>query len=108
MENRTRSVVAALALAVLSGCGGMAGGPDDMGLTSVPAPAPVPRTPEDRLVAAIEANDCVLTASNVEPILLQASLTQAELAAIVPDLAAAGRAEVAATGTIRVLTDNCI
>ena len=93
----------------LSACsGGMAGMPDDMGLTTVPAPAAIPRTPEDRLVAAIEANNCVLTASNVEPILLQANLTQAELAAIVPELAAAGRAEVAATGTIRVLTNNCI
>jgi hypothetical protein len=64
--------------------------------------------PEERLVAAIESQNCVLTASNVESILLQANLTQDQLVEITPQLAAAGRAEVAATGTIRVLTDKCI
>ena len=65
-------------------------------------------SPKDRLVAAIEADDCLLTAANVGTILLRANLTQAALTAIVPELAAEGRAEVAADGAIRVLTDNCI
>ncbi len=97
------------ALMALSACGGtMAGMTDDMGMTTAPAPAPIPQTPNDRLVADIEANNCVLTASNVETILLQANLTQADLVSLTPELAAEGRAEVAAEGTIRVLTNNCI
>ncbi len=97
------------AFVALSACGGtMAGMTDDMGMTAAPAVQAAPLAPKDRLVAAIEANNCVLTASNVEPILLQANLTQADLVSLTPELAAEGRAEVAAEGTIRVLTDNCI
>jgi hypothetical protein len=96
-------LAAVLGLLVLAACGGGAAP------AAAPVAAPVvPATPEDRLVAAIEAQNCVLTASNVEVILLQANLTQADLVAITPQLAAQGKAEVAAEGTIRVLTDNCI
>jgi hypothetical protein len=108
MQNRIMTLVAALSLAALAGCGGTPGGPDDMGLTAAPTPAAAPLAPKDRLVAAIETNNCVLTADNVESILLQANLTQDQLRSLTPELAAEGRAEVAATGTIRVLTDNCI
>ena len=70
-------------------------------------PEPPPPPPEVRLVAAIEAQGCVLTADNVGDVLLSANLTQAELAEITPRLADAGRVEVAGTGAIRVLTDRC-
>ena len=94
------------ALTALSACGApqMAGPGTAQARPQVQPVAP----PKDRLVAAIEAQDCVLTAENVETILLQARLTQAELKDLTPQLAAEGRAEVAAAGTIRVLTDNCI
>jgi hypothetical protein len=93
------------ALVALSACGA----PQSAPVTSQPAPQALPpAAPKDRLVTAIEAQNCVLTSGNVEAILLQANLTQADLVAITPELAAEGRAEVAAEGTIRVLTDNCI
>ncbi len=94
------------ALTALSACGApqMAG----PGASQVrPQVLPI-AAPKDRLVAAIEAQNCVLTADNVETILLEARLTQAELKDLTPQLAAESRAEVAAAGTIRVLTDNCI
>jgi len=72
------------------------------------APPPAPRAPEDRLVAAIEENGCLLTADNAAAILLRANLTQEQLLALAPTLAANGRAEVAASGAVRVLTDRCI
>lgn len=99
-------LLAVAALAALTACGAP---PSSGTATSQPAPQVLPpAAPKDRLVAAIEAQNCVLTASNVESILLQARLTQAELVALTPELAAEGRAEVAAEGTIRVLTQNCI
>jgi hypothetical protein len=98
---------AGVALLVLAACGNApAGGAD---IVSQPAPQVLPPAqPKDRLIAAIEAQDCVLSRQNVEAILLDANLTQAQLAELTPQLAAEGRAEVAAEGTIRVLTDNCI
>jgi hypothetical protein len=94
------------AIVILSACGNApAGGPDIV--QAAPQVQPVAQ-PKDRLIAAIEAQDCVLTRQNVESILLDASLTQAQLQELAPQLAAEGRAEVAAEGTIRVLTDNCI
>lgn len=78
-------------------------------LPRAPTPPPIATLPpKERLVSAIEANGCLLTASNVGAILLRANLTQEQLLAIAPELAAEGRAEVAADGAIRVLTDNCI
>lgn len=75
---------------------------------STAAPLVVPATPKDALVAAIEANGFILTAENVGAILLRANLTQAQLIELTPELAAEGRAEVAQSGAIRVLTENCI
>lgn len=72
-----------------------------------PDPVIEPDPPEVRLVSAIEEQGCVLTAANVETILLSAGLTQAELAEITPRLAEAGRVEVAGTGAIRVNTETC-
>jgi hypothetical protein len=98
-------VLALAAMAALAAC---APGAPRPAPPVAPQPVPVPVTPEERLVAAIEAQNCVLTAQNVEAILLDASLTQADLVSLTPQLAAQGRAEVAAEGTIRVLTQNCI
>ncbi len=98
-------LISVLAMAALTAC---APGAPRPAPPVEPRPTPVPVTPEERLVAAIEAQNCVLTSSNVEAILLDANLTQADLVSLTPQLAAEGRAEVAAEGTIRVLTQNCI
>jgi hypothetical protein len=106
MAQARLAFLAMAALTALSACGG--------GVPMTPAPSqPAPQVlppaaPKDRLIAAIEAQNCVLTAQNVESILLDAGLTQSELVALTPELAAEGRAEVAAEGTIRVLSQNCI
>jgi hypothetical protein len=94
-------------LTVLSAC--VAPRPMAESEVAQPVPQVLPLAqPKDRLVAAIEAQNCVLTADNVEAILLEAQLTQADLIALTPELANEGRAEVASEGTIRVLTANCI
>jgi hypothetical protein len=102
MISRPLLSVAMLALAGLAACApGMP--------RAVQQAAPVaPLTPKDSLVAAIEANGCVLTAQNVGAILLRANLTQNDLLVLTPELAAEGRVEVAQSGVIRVLTENCI
>jgi len=107
----TGLLAAPVALA-LAGCASLA--PENVvpgGMTgTAPAPAPAPVVadpPEVRLVAAIEAQGCVLTADNVEAVLLTANLTQAELAEITPALAESGRVEVAGSGAIRVNTERC-
>lgn len=107
---RAPRLVLAGAVLALSACTSLS--PEDIvgGGTAAPASAaPViePDPPEVRLVAAIEEQGCVLTADNVETILLAANLTQAELAEITPRLADAGRVEVAGSGAIRVNTDTC-
>jgi hypothetical protein len=106
MTRERIGLLALVAFAALAACGApQSAGPG----TSQPAPQVLPTAqPKDRLVAAIEAQSCVLTSQNVEAILLDANLTQADLVQLTPELAAEGRAEVAAEGTIRVLTDNCI
>ena len=100
-----RLVVLGFAL-TLSGCGMI---PLRMsGAQTAPAPMPATLAPKERLVAAIAANGCLLTATNVDTILSQAQITQPELRTLTAELAASGRAEVSGEGTIRVLTDTCI
>jgi hypothetical protein len=101
-----RVTVLALALG-LSGCG-MLRSVMPMSHSSVPAPQPMLLSPKDRLVAAIAANNCLLTADNVDRILAQAQISQPDLRALTTELAAEGRAEVSGEGTIRVLTETCI
>ena len=98
-----RLAILGLAL-TLSGCG-MVQMP---GQQSAPTPLPATLAPKERLVAAIAANNCLLTASNVNTILTQARITQPDLRALTAELAAEGRAEVSGEGTIRVLTETCI
>ncbi|MCC7321028.1 MAG: hypothetical protein IT542_08630 [Rubellimicrobium sp.] len=64
--------------------------------------------PVDRLVAAIEANGCLLNAQNADAIQSAAGLSRGEVAGHVQELRAAGRVEAAASGTIRLLSANCI
>lgn len=73
-----------------------------------PAGVAVSAAPEDRLVAALETQGCVLTNTNVGPVLVQAGLTQAELPALISTLGSQRRVEPMDGSTIRVLSDNCI
>lgn len=106
---RATAIPLVCAAAALAGCTSLS--PEDIvagsAQSSPPAPVIAPDPPEVRLVAAIEEQGCVLTAQNVETILLAASLTQAELAEITLRLADAGRVEGAGTGAIRVNTEAC-
>jgi len=95
-------VLAGAVLSLVSGCAMPLARP------AAPGAVPVAATPKDRLVAAIEANNCVLTAENVGAVMLRADLTQAELTALTPQLQAEGRVEVAGSGAIRLLSENCI
>ena len=87
---------------------GSLGAQGSMGSVAPAAAAQAPVAPADRLVAAIEAQGCAITADNVAQVLLRANLTQQQLLELGPQLTAQGRAEVTDDGTIRVLTQNCI
>ena len=94
------------ALLLTSAC---AGG----GLVATPAavvktPQPVVLTAKERLVAAIEDNNCVLTADNVGAVLNDATISREELLQLTPQLQAEGRVEVSGSGSIRVMSDRCI
>ena len=99
---RVSPLIAALGLAACTSLS-----PDNIVPSQPAEPLPPPDPPEVRLVAAIEAQGCVLTADNVEDVLLAANLTQADVAEITPRLAEAGRVEVAGSGAIRVNTEAC-
>ena len=73
-----------------------------------PAGVAASAAPEDRLIAALETEGCVLTSANVSSVLVRANLTQAELPALTSALAAQGRIEATDGSSIRVLSDNCI
>ncbi len=73
-----------------------------------PPPAPVFQTAKERLVSAIENNNCVLNKDNVGAILSEATISAEELTTLTPQLADEGRAEVSGSGSIRVLSDQCI
>ncbi len=109
--NGMRMTVAIAALTTLGACsaGVQIGATANTGSVASPTVARAAMaSPKDRLVGAIEQNGCVLNSDNVAQVLLRANLTQQELMRITPELAAEGRAEVSGSGTIRVLTDNCI
>ena len=102
MTATRRLTAAGLCLALLAACGG--------GLPPVSNPAPAaPVVPaKERLVAAIEEAGCLLTVDNRDAILLRANVGLTDLAVIVPELNAEGRAEAAGDGQIRILSANCI
>jgi len=105
-----RLLSAAVLLATaLGGCAPMLpyldGGP---AAAPPPAAAPAPATPRERLVAAIEASGCLLTADNAANIQMRANLSRDELTALVQELRESGQVEAAAPGTIRLLSQHCI
>jgi hypothetical protein len=70
-------------------------------------PQPVAMTAKERLVNAIEANGCTLTADNVSNVLTDATISSSELSSLAPQLEAEGRVRVSGSGAISVLTDTC-
>ncbi|MEJ6397928.1 hypothetical protein [Yoonia sp. 208BN28-4] len=95
--------VSALALIAVAACG-------EVSLVSdtPSAPATVQLSAKERFIRAVEGQGCVLSADNVGAILSRASITPDDMRRIVPELEAAGQAEVASDGEIRVLSANCI
>ena len=81
---------------------------------SQPAPAPRPVgaaptvAPVDRLVAAIEAEGCVLNAQNSGAVQLRANLTREELTPLILQLQSQGQVEASGDASIRLLSQNCI
>ena len=71
-------------------------------------PRPALQTAKERLVAGIEGNGCELNAGNVSTVLRDATISQAELVSLTPQLEAEGRVEVSGSGAIRVISDRCI
>jgi hypothetical protein len=104
-------VLAALSgIALLSACGGIrlpASNPAPAPAAAA-VPAPLTGSPTDRLVAAIGEAGCVLTSANRDAVLTRAGLGLTDLATIVPQLNAEGRAEASGEGSIRILSDVCI
>jgi hypothetical protein len=96
-----RSPLVLAALAGLAACAAAAPPPRPVGAAATVAP-------QDRFVAAVEAEGCVLTNGNLGAVLLRANLTQAELPAITAGLEAQGRIESPGEGSLRILSDNCI
>ncbi|WP_373353063.1 hypothetical protein [Pseudoroseicyclus sp. CXY001] len=128
-----RLTMALIAGAALAGCSvnpdRVTGGPDQTsplvefnpglfgigrgaGAGNASAPAPevpaMPSSAEDRLVTAIEAQGCVLTAANVDSVLVSAGLTTEELRVVTEQLVSSGRAELSGEGAIRVISSSCI
>lgn len=114
-----KRVVLMGALVALTGCangfqipdfrgGGGAAPAPTPAVAVAPPPAPVVLTAKERLVAAIENNNCELTAANVGAILNEATIGTEELKTLTSQLEAEGRVEVAGTGTIRVNSSRCI
>ena len=108
---RIASVAAALTLAACSSNGtGISRLGNDLPANPVPVATPQPAvlTAKERLVGAIEANNCALTADNVGAVLSQATISREELVQLTPQLQAEGRVETSGNGSIRVLSDRCI
>ena len=100
--------VAVCGLLLLSACGGMMAPVSNPGPAPVAAPAGLTGTPTERLVGALEEQGCVLTVENRDLVLSRAGLGLTDLASIIPELNAAGRAEAGGDGIIRILSDRCI
>ncbi|KQI68517.1 hypothetical protein AN189_09385 [Loktanella sp. 3ANDIMAR09] len=65
-------------------------------------------TAKERLVQGIEANGCELTTANAGAVLNDATISQAELGSLIPQLESEGRVEVSGDSSIRVVSDRCI
>ena len=100
MNTRTSTLLALGALA-LTACTQPAPAPQPVG--AAPTAAPV-----DRLVSAIEAEGCVLSAQNSGAVQLRANLTRDELTALILQLQGQGQVEASGDASIRLLSNNCI
>lgn len=74
---------------------------------AVPTPT-VQLSDKDRLLTAIEANGCVITAGNVGAILTQASINAEQLASLTMELETDGLLSPDGTDTVRLSSSNCI
>jgi hypothetical protein len=101
MTAKTVSLLAVSALALAACTQPAARAPQPVGATAS-------LSPSDRLVAAIEAEGCVLSRDNVAAVLLRSNLTQADLPGITAALEQQGRIESTDGASIRVLSNNCI
>jgi hypothetical protein len=95
-------------LLLLSGALALAGCAQPVPRAPQPVGVAVSASPQDRLVAALEAEGCELTSANVGAVLLRANLRQADLPALTSQLQAQGRIEATEGSSIRLLSDNCI
>lgn len=76
-----------------------------------PVGVAVSASPIDRVVAAIEAEGCVLNSANSGAVQLRSSVTRNELLALSAELDRQGRFESIGTPeapAVRLLSDNCI
>lgn len=101
MNPRTSTLLALGAALALSACTQPEPAPQPVGAVASAAPA-------DRLVAAIEAEGCVLNSSNSGAVLLRANLTRDELAPLILQLQGQGQVEASGDASIRLLSQNCI
>ncbi len=88
-----------LALLVLAACQS----PMGIGGATVAPPA----DPKSRLIAAVEAEGCVITAQNANRIQTAAGLTAAEIEGLAPQLIAEGIMELSGPDSVRFRTENC-
>lgn len=100
MNTPFRALITVSALAALSACSAVSDAPS--------APATQQLSAKERFIRAIEGQGCVLSVDNIGVILANASITADDMRRIVPELEAAGQAEIANDGEIRMLSDNCI
>ena len=113
MIARILTVTAALTLAACAPAGNGAG-ISRLGnnLPADPMPTPTPQpvllTAKERLVGAIEANNCALTPDNAGAVLTQATISKAEMGPLIQQLQAEGRVETSSASSIRVLSDRCV
>jgi hypothetical protein len=63
---------------------------------------------KERFIQAVEKQDCVISVENIGDVLVAASISADDMRRIVPELEAAGEAEVANNGVIRILSEGCI
>lgn len=62
---------------------------------------------EDRFVAAMENNGCILNQANTARVLQEADVTPEQVTEIVEGLAAEGKIEPSIGASLRIVTDRC-
>lgn len=81
---------------------------DALGGPSTPEAAPtVQLSDKERLVAAIEANGCVIDINTIGPIMAQASINQDQLASLTLELESEGALAPDGEEQVRLTSANC-